>query len=89
MRAERPVTVSQETLRFPIVSINRLLKEAVTALRTMEAYNGVKRADSRVQDMLQGMLNKRLDEKMNFLSFEDYSSRKLKKQHRQNDMLER
>lgn len=40
-------------------------KDAVTALVTNEDQNRVKRMDSRLQGMLQGLVNKTLEEKLN------------------------
>lgn len=70
MRGERTVNVIHRTLRGPIADTPGLIGEAVIALVTPEAHNGVKKADNQLQAIIQGFGNKTLDKKLNFVEFE-------------------
>lgn len=71
------VTVSQAALRDIIVCITRMIEDAMTTFVTHREHNGVKRADSRLQAMSQGLGNKALYEKLNTVEREDRLRRKI------------
>lgn len=80
MRAERTVTVSQTTLRDSIVDIPGLIEEVVTDLVTPKSHDGLKRTDTQLQAMLQGLINKTIDKNLDSVDFEGRILRKLEKQ---------
>lgn len=67
---ENPVAVGQLVLKDSIVGILILIGDAVSTLLTNGGHNGVKRTDNTLQAMLQGLVNKTRDEKINSVDFE-------------------
>lgn len=80
MRAEWTTIVVQATLRDAITGIPGLSEDDVTAFVILEVQNRAKRADNKVQAMLQGLLNKEIDEKLKSVTFEDYLLRKIEEE---------
>lgn len=64
-------------MRDAIEGIAGLIEDTVIDLVTAEGHNEVKRADYRLQAMLQGLFNKKLDEKLNSVEIEDSLLRKI------------
>lgn len=67
--AERMVTVSQAAMTDYMADFSGLIKDDVTASATPEGHNGAKRSENRLQDMLLGLVNKTIEEKLNFVEF--------------------
>lgn len=69
MCAERTVTVRQTTLRDALECIPGLIEDSTTALITYEGQNGTGTINTRLEAMLQSLINKAIDENLNFVKF--------------------
>lgn len=79
MRAKRTVSVSQETLMVALNSNPGLIEDEATALVTQKGHKEIKRTENRVMSMLQGLVNKLVDEKVNSVRLESRILRKIGK----------
>lgn len=64
IRAKRIASVSQAMMRPNIAGISGFMEDALTALVTPNGHKGVKRTENRLQDILQGLVNKIFDERL-------------------------
>lgn len=76
IQVERPVFVNQATSSDAIAGISGLIEYAVSAMITPVGLRDVKRTDDRLQAMPQGLVKKKLDEKLNCVKFESRLLRK-------------
>lgn len=67
MRAERVVAISQTTLRDAIADISTFIEDAVTALAPSKSHSGGKSADNSLEVILQGPVNKSIEQKLIFI----------------------
>lgn len=69
MHAERTVNLNETTLRDATANISGLIESAVTALVTLGDPNRITRPDNRQKCILQGFVNKKIDEELNSIRF--------------------
>lgn len=77
MRVQKMVTVCQKTLRNSITGIPVLIGKNVTALVIIKACNEIWKTESRLEAMLQGLVNKAIDEKLWSINVENCVLRKI------------
>lgn len=79
MIAKRVVLISQPTFMDAIMGIFVSIEDAMTALTTLKGQNAAKKADSTLQAMSQGLVNKMLDKKLNSVEVKERLLPKIEK----------
>lgn len=71
MRTERTKKVSQATSRYAIAGISRLVADTTTTFVTQESHNGISRAHIGREAIIQGIVNKAVDDKVRSVEFKN------------------